>query len=178
MSELKSSSIENEEMIFTPTAKEEDLEQQNDDILNPKRKLEDSKETAVKKQKKILTYIPWEYLTPSVLKACVRGGDPYVPSGKAAMTKIMFDYTKFATLCPSCPEIRPKKNKVLYTNHPFLKSSFGYSPYLGEDGKVANQLRFEFDDYISNESRRFKGEMTKSELEERERKLGGKYYNY
>ncbi len=81
------------------------------------------------------------------------------------MVKIMFDYAKFRDICPECPEIKPRKSKILYSNHPFLKSSFGYSPYINEKGQVSNQLRFEFDEFVLQESRRFNGEFTKEELD-------------
>lgn len=55
---------------------------------------------------------------------------------------------------------------MLATLYPWLESSFGYSPYLGDDGKVSNNLRYQFDDPVfPDEVRKFKGEFTPQEIE-------------
>lgn len=126
-----------------------------------KRKVEEEEEQPKEPKKpkvvKPLVYIPFEYLTYDVLNACLRPGDLYAPPGKAGIVKLMFDYDKFAEMCPQCPPINPKKSKVLYSNHPYLKSSFGYSPFLDEENnKVSNQLRYEFDDFVTPDANKFK----------------------
>lgn len=43
-----------------------------------------------------LIYVPPQYLTFDVMKECTRLAPPYIPSGKAATSKVIFDYAKFA----------------------------------------------------------------------------------
>lgn len=119
-----------------------------------------------KKTKTVLKFIPWKYLTYNVLKQCIRFADPYTPPGKAAMVKIIFDYRKFAQLVPECPEVKPPQSKILYTDFPYLESAFGYSPHVSEDGKVTNQLRFGLDNPVTEESVRFRGDMSADEIKE------------
>lgn len=91
------------------------------------------------------------------MKACMFFGEVYKIPGQSDVVKIMFNYTKFAKMAPKdCPTIRPRNSKILYTNHPLLKSSFGYSPNKDKNGNVANNIRLELDDFVSDESANFK----------------------
>lgn len=127
---------------------------------------DESKKSNKKPQE--LRYVPWQYLTTKVLKECVTVVKPFtIPSKGTVICKILFDYVKFAAMCPDCPPIRiNKKAKALYSNFPFLKAPFGYSPRPNDDGGgITNTMRYSLDDYINEESARFRGEMTIEEKE-------------
>lgn len=72
------------------------------------------------------------------------------------MVKLKLFYKKI--IKNKSPPIKPRKSKVLYTNFPLLKLSFGYSPHPDKDKPqdISNNLRFELDDYICDKSRDYK----------------------
>lgn len=116
--------------------------------------------TKVPVKKLVLQFVPWQLLTYPVLRACVTLGSVF--KGKADIARIFFDYNVFHEMHPDGPEIKPKKSKVLYTNHPFLKSSFGYSPVTDDKGQVSNNIRYDFEDYVSDEARSYRGDPIKN----------------
>jgi hypothetical protein len=121
-----------------------------------KRKAEEqlAPDNAQKQKVKFINYVPYEFLSPEVMEKCIRFKDPFVPVGKAGTVAITFDYPTFRKLVgDACPEIRPKIARALFTNHPYFQSSFGYSPHPGEDGKIANNIRYKVEDPINEESR-------------------------
>lgn len=129
-----------------------------------KAKDEDIKSKDIKNKKpEYLTYIPWQYLTYNVLKEIIKFDKPFKTPKGAEIVKIIPNYKKFATLCPECPPIKPLNSRVLYTNHPFLCTSFGYSPKetVNETNgniEVGNQLRYDIENLIDKESEAFVGD--------------------
>lgn len=106
-------------------------------------------------------YVDFKYLTKDVMKQCIEFSRPMVIEGKITAVWINFNYRKFAEL----KEIKDNKvavvpiKKRIYSTSPWLKTAFGYSPYISDDGKIQNQLRLTFanseSDYIDEDGKKF-----------------------
>lgn len=103
-------------------------------------------------------HIDFRALTRAVLEECVVVAPPKALPGKCTIAWINFDYKKFKEACPQYPALEPRRQS-LYSNHPFLKTSFGYSPKVQTDERgietITNNLRLEFSDYIDNDGREY-----------------------
>lgn len=94
-------------------------------------------------------FVPWELLTRDVLKAALRFGTPWAPPNKGTCIKIMHSIAALRERIPDYP-VAPLGNKLCVKGI-WQKTSFGYSPYTSDEGKISNVLRLQFGDYIDQE---------------------------
>lgn len=98
-------------------------------------------------------FIDWRYLTPEVLEECVTFSKPMVVKMGCTFVWVNFNFNKFMKMHPEV-DVAPRKTR-LYFKQPYLKTPFGYSPKTGDDGKISNNLRLLFSEFLDDEGREF-----------------------